>query len=159
MRAIALALVTTALAGCGRSEKLGTLDLQTKHASFALDAQPGDTLHFRMDLSVTAPSLEGKSNRDSKYPIYDAMKRSQITLTAKDAAGQTRTTSCGAFETGALSSSQSGNRMSKNNMPLDCTIAVASAGRHALTGTVAWDPMLVPSEAKVEVRREKRDTK
>jgi hypothetical protein len=152
-------VLALALAGCAKGDKLGQLDLQTKDAAFALDAQPGDTLHFRMDISVTAPSQAGKSNRDSKYPIYDAMKRSTINLSLKDAAGQVRTTSCGAFETGALSSSQSGNQISKDNMPLDCTIAVTSAGRHTLSGSAAWDPLLVPNEAKLEVRREKRDTK
>ena len=91
--------------------------------------------------------------------MYDALKRSKLTITVKDDTGQTRSTSCECFEQGALVASASGNEVGRTGMPLDCTLAIGKAGRHTLTGAVAWDSVLVPSEAKLEVRREKRDTK
>jgi hypothetical protein len=82
--------------------------------------------------------------------------RSTVTIALKDDAGQTRTTTCRGFEIGAFSETHANARMEKTGMPLDCTFPIARAGRHAVTASVAWDPMLIAREAKLEIRQAKK---
>jgi hypothetical protein len=153
-RSLLLALV---LVGCAKGDKLGQLDLQAKDATFALDAAPGETLHFQLDCKLDVPSMEGKSNRDAKYKIYDAMKRSTVTIAVMDDAGQTRTTTCQGYEIGSTHETHAyGSRMEETGMPLDCTLPIAKAGRHTVTGSVRWDAMLVARETKLEIRKAKK---
>jgi hypothetical protein len=46
--------------------------------------------------------------------------------------------------------------MEKTGMPLECTFPIARAGRHAVTASVAWAPMLIAREAKLEIRKAKK---
>lgn len=145
------------LAACAKGDKIGQLDLRARGATFALDAAPGETLHFRLDCVLDAPSMAGKSNRDAKYPIYDAMKRSTIAITIDDGAGQKNTTSCQAFEIGSTNETHSsGREMSETGMPLSCVLPITKPGRQTLTATINWDPMLIAKEATLEVRKVKK---
>jgi len=71
---------------------------------------------------------------------------------ARDESGAEQTASCIAWGHATYDSS-SDDEQKRTGVNVECELTVTRAGKHAVSGSIAWDRAIIPRSAALEVRR------
>lgn len=136
-----------------RGQRLGAIDLLNA-PSMDVELQPGDTLSFRLDVSVGTEHGYPNSSRGRSNAVDDELAKSIVTVTLARDGNPKGTTQCGAFDGKATTGSSSSSEVTTSGLPLRCSLVATEPGKHVLTADVAWVPKVM-RKATLEVRRER----
>jgi hypothetical protein len=137
-----------------RGEKLGVTSLTDPTASLGVDGKPGDSLHFRSDVSVAIPKVSFADDEQRERALERAFRKSSLTVRATSPTGVERIATCPIYNGRAGSSSTFPGTFTKSGMLNDCVVSLDAAGRWTVRGSVAWSPDLSLLSATLETRRE-----
>lgn len=138
-------------AACAKGKPIGELDLFAKDAALTVQASQGDTLHFRVDVSVDMAELESTRGEKRGSAAKDALHRSQLTINVRDKSGATAAVSCPLDGSGTMQS-MSGSKLTETGLNVSCKNPITSAGAYVITASVVWQPGIKPLSGKLEVR-------
>ncbi|HMJ11871.1 MAG TPA: hypothetical protein VK524_10685 [Polyangiaceae bacterium] len=137
-----------------RGERVGVLDLRAAAPSLGVDLAAGDTLNFRLDVTVGTNSSYPDSSRSRTNAVHDQLQASAVTASLVRDGSAPSSTQCGAFAGKATTVGSGSDDVASSGLPLDCSLKAPAAGRYTLTVRVAWVPKDI-REAKLEVRRQR----
>ena len=135
-----------------RGDRVGEMDLRAAAPTLAVDLAAGDTLSFRLDVTVGTDSGYPNSSRSRNNAVHDQLEASKLAVTLAQGDGPGTSTTCGAYDGKATTVSGSSSEVESSGLPLRCSLVAKTAGRHTITARVTWVPKDV-REAKLEVRR------
>ena len=135
-----------------KGERVGNLDLQAPASALTLDLPAGDSLNFRLDVTVGTNGYPN-SSRARRDAIYERLRASTITVSRTGPAGAAVSTTCGAYDGKSTSSSGSSSEVSVGGIPITCAFAALAPGRHVIDAKVVWAKDAEVRTATLEVRR------
>ena len=136
-----------------RGESVGVLDLRAPAPSLGVELAAGDTLSFRLDVTVGTTSGYPDSSRSRTNAVHDQLEASVITASLERDGTARHSTQCGAFDGKATTVGSGADDVASSGLPLDCALKAPAPGRYTLGVSVAWVPRDI-REAKLEVRRQ-----
>ena len=137
-----------------RGERIGRLDLRMVEPRLDVDLAAGDTLSFRLDATVGTTSGYPNSSRSRTNTVHDELASSKVTVDLALNGVAAGSTTCGAFDGKATTSSSGSDDVATSGLPLRCTLLARKAGKHQLSARVAWVPLDLRA-ATLEVRRQR----
>jgi hypothetical protein len=137
-----------------RGERIGRVDLRAAAPRLDVDLSAGDTLSFRLDATVGTTSGYPNSSRSRTNAVHDELAASKVTVDLTLNGAAAGSTTCGAFDGKATTTSSGSDDVDTSGLPLRCTLLARNAGKHQLSARVAWVPRDVRA-ATLEVRRQR----
>ena len=137
-----------------RGERIGQLDLRAAAPQLGVDLAAGDTLSFRLDAKVGTTSGYPNSSRSRTNAVHDELAASKVTVELTLNGAAVGSTTCGAYDGKATTSSSSSDDVATSGLPLRCKLLARNAGKYQLSARVAWVPGDIRA-ATLEVRRQR----
>lgn len=137
-----------------RGQRVGALNLRAASPDLRVDLQRGDTLSFRLDVTVGTASGYPDSSRGRSNAVHDQLKRSIITVTLAQDGDPGTSAQCGAYDDKATTGSSGETEVESSGLPLRCSLVANKPGKHTLSASVVWVPEDV-RKATLEVRRQR----
>ena len=138
-----------------RGEKVGESSLTDRDASVVVEAQQGDSLYFRTDVSMGIPVFSLVDDERLEREASDKLRDSQLTVRATSPSGVERTCTCRIYNGRATSTSTTTGSFSRSGMLNDCVLPIDAPGRWTVRASVAWAPDVALQSATLETRRER----
>jgi hypothetical protein len=137
-----------------RGEKIGVASLTDPEASLLVNASAGDTLSFRIDVSVGLARVTLLSDDELERQASKQLQSSLLTVRAAGPSGRERVATCPAYKGRAASTSITSATLARSGMLNDCVIVLDAPGAWTLRGRVAWASDLTVQSAALEARLE-----
>ena len=138
-----------------RGEKVGESSLTDRDASVVVEAQQGDSLYFRTDVSIGIPVISLVDDDRLEREASDKLRDSQLTVRATSPSGVERRCTCRIYKGRATSTSTTTCSFSRSGMSNDCVLAIDAPGRWTVRASVAWAPDVALQSATLETRCER----
>jgi hypothetical protein len=137
-----------------RGEKVGESSLTERGAPIRVEAQPGDSLVFRVDVRVTLPSITLLGDDQVERQVSAQLRKSTLTVRAIAPSGVERSASCAVSNGRASSTTITSSALARSGMLSDCVLVLDQSGAWSVSGAVAWAPELTVQSARLEARLE-----
>jgi hypothetical protein len=137
-----------------RGERVGQLDLRAAAPRLEVALAAGDTLNFRLDATVGTTSGYPNSSSSRTNQVHEELERSNVTVELALDGTPISSTTCGAYDGKATTTSSSSDDVATSGLPLRCKLVAKAKGKHTLSTRVAWAARDV-RVAKLEVRRQR----
>lgn len=139
-----------------RGERVGVLDLRDEGSRLGVELAAGDTLSFRLDVTVgTTKGYDPDSSRSRSNAVHEELEASEITVDLALEGNAGISTKCGAYDGKATTVSSTDDEVDSSGLPLRCSLVASAPGKYTLTSRVVWAPKDI-REAKLEVWHQRR---
>ncbi|HVJ20293.1 MAG TPA: hypothetical protein VM686_32985 [Polyangiaceae bacterium] len=139
-----------------RGKRVGVIDLRGEAPALGVDLAAGDTLSFRLDVTVGTASSYPNSSRSRTNAVHDELKDSALTVDLTRDGSAVGTTTCGAYDDRATTVSSGSDDVASSGLPLRCSLVAGAGGKYTLTARVVWVPKDIRA-AKLTIHRQRAE--
>src|SRR5688572_21746088 len=112
-----------------RGERVGVLDLRAAAPSLDLELAAGDSLSFRLDVTVATASGYPDSSRSRSAAVHEELEASKISAELALDGAAAGSTTCGAYDDKATTVSSSSQEVESSGLPLRCSLVARAPGK------------------------------